>query len=148
MKAQLSFARSMVFCLLLLILAWPRVLQGQPEPSSPALPHRYFFLIDTSLESAKSSLVVRQTVYDLLVTSMFGQMRPGDLLDIWTYDDDVHADRFPEVTWDPATAESWANRGDELLRREAVNKRGDFKTVMAAALRALSASPSITLFLI
>ena len=148
MKAPLSFARWAAFSLLLLFAAWTRPVQGQAEPSRPALPHRYLFLIDTSLESARSSLVVRQTVYDLLVTSMFGQMRPGDVLDIWTYDDDVHTDRFPEVTWDPAAAESWANRGDELLRQEPVNKRGDFKNVMAATLRAFSSSPSITLFLL
>src|SRR5258705_6440419 len=108
MKAPLTFACWMVRCLLLLFLTWPSVLSGQPEPSTPSWPHRYLFLVDTSVENARSSLVVRQTVYDLLVTSMFGQMRPGDLLNVWTYDDDLHPDRFPEVIWDAAMAESWA----------------------------------------
>src|SRR5579872_4008156 len=70
-----------------------------PQPPRPAVrvnrdkpaeqkDHRFLFVVDTSLSMRADAGPARQAVTDLLKSSMQGQMRDGDTLGVWTYDEE------------------------------------------------------------
>lgn len=72
--------------------------------NSPAQPpqgsgNRYLLIFDTSRGMARRADSLVNSVGELVLSGMNGQMRQGDTLGIWTFDESLHTGMFPLQTW-------------------------------------------------
>src|ERR1043166_2884743 len=79
-----------VFCFLLFAF-------GASAQSS----NRWLLVVDTSMSMRDRVKGIGEVVGDLLTTGMHGQMRRGDTLGIWTFNDKLHAGEAPLQIWAP-----------------------------------------------
>jgi hypothetical protein len=118
-----------------------------PATNSPAW-NRYLFVVDTSRTMEKRADAVEQLIVGLLASGMNGQLRRGDTLGIWTFNDGLHAGKFPLQAWAPETARPIAQRTVKFLRDQKYEKSARMEKVMPEIGRLIKDSKFITVILI
>ena len=92
--------------LLLVAALAPCPLRAQTNTAKAAPPsNRCLLIVETSRSMQRRADAVLKTVQDLLTSGLSGQLRQGDTLGLWTFNEDLYAGRFPLQTWSPAGAE-------------------------------------------
>jgi hypothetical protein len=134
--------------ILFVLLGWlaalsPATTQDQPAPTnSPASPatgpqsfekqyspgltsrsQRLVFVVDTSFSMARLEAPLRQTIFDLVSSGAQGYMRPGDIYEIWTFNEQVYKSRFPPMAWDPLLDRALANGAVKFLKSQRFEKQ-------------------------
>ena len=89
-----------------------------------------------------------QTVQDLLTSGMAGQLRQGDTLGVWTFNDDLYAGRFPLQNWSPETQPDSASRMLDFLKGQKWEKQASFDKVLPALSRIVKDSRLLTVVLV
>jgi len=105
-----TFRLSCLCCLIFLALSWPA-----PAATNvpPVIPDRYLLVLDVSAPMRPRAAAVQQAVTSLLVSGFQGQIRDGDQIGIWTFNDQLHSGDFELLTW------SGSDRND--LTRQVLN---------------------------
>src|SRR4051812_30724172 len=70
--------------------------------------NRWLFVFNTSASMKDRVQGIQAVTHDLLTTAMHGNIRSGDTIGIWTFNNNLHADEAPLQTWHPDTAPSIA----------------------------------------
>ena len=144
-----ALPRALLAGLLFLIALTPCPLHAQAEATKAPLPsNRYLLVVETSRSMQRRADGVLQTVRDLLRSGLGGQLRRGDTLGIWTYNESLQAGRFPLQTWSPATQNDITLRTLAFLRGQKYDKQAGFDKVLPALSGVVKASPRITVILI
>ena len=73
--------------------------------------NRYLFIVDTSRAMKSRADGVVKTVQDLLTSGLGGQLRRGDSLGLWIFNDELYAGRFPLQEWSPDPAGDISKNG-------------------------------------
>src|ERR1051325_3072999 len=71
---------------------------SQTNISRPA-PRRYLFIVETSRSMGHRSDGTIKTVANLLFSGMYGQIRQGDTIGVWTYNKELYTGRLPLQRW-------------------------------------------------
>jgi hypothetical protein len=141
--------RALLAGLLFLIALTPGPLHAQADAAKAPLPsNRYLLVVETSRSMQRRADGVLQTVRDLLRSGLGGQLRRGDTLGIWTYNESLQAGRFPLQTWSPAMQNDITLRMLAFLRGQKYDKQAGFDKVLPALSGVVKASPRITVILI
>ena len=93
---------------LLLALAgvlWAAGLRAQP--AGPVGQGRWLFIFDTSSDMKRRLPAVLKEA-DTLLTAGNGEIRAGDSIGVWTFDQALHHGEFPLVRWNPDDADDIA----------------------------------------
>jgi hypothetical protein len=77
---------------------------GRAQPEPQIADNRFLFIFDTSAEMKKRLPAVQAEVNQLMSTGLRGQLRPGDSVGVWTFDQDLHTGQFPLQSWRPENA--------------------------------------------
>ena len=64
----------------------------------PQTRNRFLFIINTSSAMRRMTNGIQEAALGLLKSGMQGQLRDGDTLGVWTYDDELHTG-FPMQVW-------------------------------------------------
>jgi hypothetical protein len=91
---------------------------------------------------------VIQAVQDMLNSGLGGQLRQGDTLGVWTFNESLYAGRFPLQTWSPEAQQGIALRTVAFLKAQKYEKQASFDKVLPALSRLIKDSPLITIILI
>src|ERR1051326_3780448 len=78
---------SCVFALLLCLSSVTLVAQTSDAPSAPHSPNRFLFIIETSRAMRPRAPGVFEAMKQALDSSLNGQIHQGDLVGIWTFND-------------------------------------------------------------
>jgi hypothetical protein len=143
-----TFARSCLVFFVALAL-WP--LSARAQTNAVAIGtngNRFLFLIETSRAMKGRSAGVNAAVKDLLDSSMSGQLRRGDTLGIWTYNQKLYAGRFPLQQWSPESQRTVVTRVISFLQEQTYEHQAALPTVMPTLERLIKQSPFITVILI
>src|SRR5256885_2136671 len=62
-------------------------------------PPTSLLIVETSRAMEKRTINLARALDRLLGSGMQGQIRSGDTLGVWTYNDELHAGDFPLQTW-------------------------------------------------
>jgi hypothetical protein len=81
-------------CGLLAALALPVT-----APAQPSSPQRWLFIFDLSPAMQKRLPATEAVLKDFFTTAAGGQLREGDSIGVWTFDQKLHAGQFPLVDW-------------------------------------------------
>ena len=111
-------------------------------PSLP--PGRFLFMVDTSLSMRGRADGMLRAVETLLASDLDGRLRPGDTIGLWTFNQEVHAGRFPLQTWTPATRSATSANLLAFLRQQRYERKTDLDQALRKALPLVRASQAIT----
>jgi hypothetical protein len=110
--------------------------------------NRWLLVFNTSAAMRDRAGNVGALMQDLLTTAMHGNLRSGDTIGIWTYNDVLRADEAPLQTWDPRQARSVAQNTLEFLSHYRYGKTAAFGDVLTNMLRVIDLSDVITVILV
>jgi hypothetical protein len=148
-RGGFALPRLLVAGLLFVVARTPHTLLAQADKAKAPLPsNRYLLVVETSRSMQRWADGVRQTVQDLLKSGLGGQLRRGDTLGVWTYNESLYAGRFPLQTWSPETQEDVILHTLTFLKEQKYEKQASFDKVLPALSRVIKGSPFITIILI
>jgi hypothetical protein len=135
--------------LLLFTVLTPSLVPAQTDTDKAGpSPHRWLLIVETSRSMQRRSDAVVEAVQDLLSSGMAGQLRQGDTLGVWTFNDDLYAGRFPLQIWSSEAQKDIASRMLTFLKGQKYEKRANFDKVLPALNRVISDSRLLTVVLI
>jgi hypothetical protein len=142
MKTVLQSCRRLAAALLLLLA----VLPGTAQPLQRQ-ENRFLFLVDTSSAMRGYSNAVVQTVEELLASDMRGELREGDTIGLWTYNEKLNAD-FPMQVWSKAGKNSIVDNTAGFLLRQRYEKFAHLDRVMPSLKQVIKNSERVTIALV
>jgi hypothetical protein len=132
---------SFVICLGLLCLLLPAKSFAQSS-------NRWLFVYNTSSAMHDRVRGMESITYDLLTTAMHGNLKAGDTIGIWTFNNKLSADEAPLQDWSPAASQSILQNTMQFLDKHHYEKSAVFDDVLANMLRVVKNSDVITIILI
>src|ERR1043165_1195230 len=139
--------RVSVAVLLLLLCLCPIAPRAQTNdaPIAPHSPNRFLFVIATSRAMRPRARGVFEAVKQALDSNLNGQIHQGDLVGIWTFNDNVYQGLFPSQEWSQATQLAFAVRLQTLANPEIYLKRARLEKVIPEMARVISENENVTI---
>ena len=117
-------------------------LVAQTNASAP--PNRFLFVVETSRAMRPRAAGVFNAMKHALDSSLNGQIRQGDLVGIWTFNESVYQEMFPSQVWSQPTQLAFAVRLPTLANPEIYLKRARLEKVLPEVLKVISESENVT----
>ena len=92
--------------------------------------NRWLLVVETSRNLKPRDEAIAQITGNLVLSGMNGQMREGDTLGVWTYNNELHAGGFPLQTWSPENSKVVAERVAKFLANNKFENRPNFSKVL------------------
>ena len=113
-----------LFCL---TIAWSAPVQEKEKKADTQ--HNFLFVIDSSLSMAPRKTNTMQMVRQMILSGFEKQIRPGDSIDIWVYDEENHINAFPPQIWEDADARRIAVNAGRFIDVQKFRGRSRFEPV-------------------
>ena len=110
--------------------------------------NRWLIIADTSFSMGRRDQAMQVAVQNMLLSGMSGQLRRGDTIGLWIFNDDLYTGRFPLQIWMPEGRQTIALRVMEFLKRQRYEKDTRFDKVITAVIRLAANSDTLTVILI
>ncbi len=110
--------------------------------------NRYLLIVETSHSTHHRFDGVIKTVGNLLVSSIGGQIRQGDSLGVWTYNQQLYTGRLPLQRWATLEKEDIASTVLNFLKSQKYEKQPAFASVRPALNKVIKDSEFITIILV
>lgn len=123
------------------------VILGSAMFSCAAPAGRYLLIVETAKPMKRELPAVQQCVGELLASGMSGQLKPGDTLGLWTYNDELHAGDFPMQVWEASAAAEVSKRVDDFLGRQRCQNEARISHALTAMLQVIEESDRITVLI-
>ena len=117
-----------IIAVLLAGILWVLAIQAQTQMNS--VESRYLLIFDTSSAMKKCLPTTQTTVNRLFLSMMNGQLRPGDGIGVWTFDQKLRAGQFPLQRWLPENAAVIASNITTFIEQEHYSKSTYFDAIM------------------
>ncbi len=139
----------LLLCFLTAIAVLPelRAQTNLPPATNIALPNRFLLVVDTSASMKRRAGDVLKIVDGIIASGASGQLRVGDTLGVWTFNEDVYSD-LPLQTWAVNEREQIASRTDDFLKQQRYAKTSRFDKLLPNLRDVIRASDIITIFII
>lgn len=115
--------------------------------SSAAAADRYLLIVETAKAMKRELPAVQQCVRELLASGMSGQLKPGDTLGVWTYNNDLHAGDFPMQVWEASATAEISKRVDDFLGKQHCQNEARISHALSAMLQVIADSDRITVLI-
>ena len=114
----------------------------------PVSDNRYLVILDTSRGMQRRSEGTLKAVQELLKSSFDDQVRQGDTIGLWTFNDQLHAGQFPLQQWSAETRSGIEERIFNFVGTQRYEKGAAIDRVISAMQQVIRNSDLITIFLI
>ncbi|MGP8198563.1 MAG: vWA domain-containing protein [Limisphaerales bacterium] len=108
---------------------------------------RFLFIVDTSAAMRGCSNASVQSVAELLDSDMKGEIRKGDTIGLWTYDEKLSTE-YPMQVWSTEDKSAILDEMAAYLRGRRYGKRAHLENVMPALNQVIKNSERLTVILI
>jgi len=143
-----KYAR-LVVSLLAMMAFWPGKICGQTNAAAGRTQeNRWLLVVETSRSMQHRHEGTLQSIQQALASGMNGQLRRGDTLGIWTFNEQVYAGRFPLEQWSPERKKEVSNHVLSFLQAQKYEKQGGLDKIIPALASIAKRSPFITIILI
>jgi hypothetical protein len=122
-------------------------LEAQAQTNTVAS-QRILLVVETSARMQPRAAGVASTVQDLLASNLQGQIRPGDTLGLWTYNQEVYTGKFPLQHWSAAAKPQIIQALSKFLSNQPFEKNADFSKVLPGIKKIVGESQLSTIILI
>ena len=118
---------------------------GEPSRTNSS-PKRCLIIVDTSRTMQPRAAGVFQALKPLVESGLDGQLREGDLVSVWTFNEVLHTNGFEE--WSSQTQLALAARLGSFLRPDLYQKKANLDRVLPEMNRLLREPSVITVLLV
>jgi hypothetical protein len=115
--------------------------------SQPEIENRVLFIFDTSADMKKRVPAEQKILETILFTSMSGQLRSGDSMGVWTFDQDLRTGQFPLQRWDSSQAAMITSNIMTLVGKQHYRKTTTFDTLQPALNQVVENSQRLTVLI-
>jgi hypothetical protein len=119
----------------------------EPSPKHRRMENRFLFVIDTSSAMKARTNGIQEAVNGLLESDMKGELRKGDTIGLWTYNDKLGTD-FPMEIWSEEKKESIFLEVREHMRHLHYEKRSHLDKTFPEIMHVVENSERLTVILI
>src|SRR6266567_1997972 len=146
---RLPIPSLVITSLALLGFPGPRPLWAEPEAvKRPSPTNRYLLIVNTSHSMGPRAEGSLRAVQQLLESAMNGQLRRGDTLGVWTFNQELYMGRFPLQHWSPGDRRGVTLRTLAFLQKQKYERRASFDKVLPAMDSLVKDSEFITVILV
>jgi hypothetical protein len=123
-------------------------LSAAPAAASATVPGRYLLIVETSDDMRRRTEGTQKLLGELMRSGFNGQLRPGDTIGVWTFNDQLHTGVFPLQLWTPQTREKTAAGLVGFLKAQRYEKSGNLTPVLPEMASVVKDSDKITVLLV
>ena len=105
---------------------------------------RFLFLIETSAAMDANKPALRRSLQSVIESGLNGQMRYGDTIGLWTYNDKLDT-AFPMVIWRREHVQDVTNAVNFWMAKQKFVRRGDMSKVMPLLQNVIKSSQKLTI---
>lgn len=109
---------------------------------------RVLVILDISAGMQKRSENLQRVVSQLFSSGFNGQVRRGDTIGMWTYNDTLHTGEFPLQRWSPQSARQITSVAAQFAQNQRYSKQSSLAPVMAQLTNIVADSDRITVVLV
>lgn len=125
-----------------------QILPAQVPGPAATSSGRYLLIVETSSSMRRRAQAVQETVRTLLRSDMNGQLRSGDTLGVWTFNEELYAGRLSLQLWTPGRREVVAQNIIEFLKQQSCEKQARLENVVPELAHVIKSSGALTVLLI
>jgi hypothetical protein len=143
---QSGISWKLFLCVMLMTLSSFSPIQAQtnaPQQRS----NRYLLIVEASRSMQKRTDGVFGSIQDLLVSKMGGQLKDGDTIGVWTYNEDLGTGHLGVQRWATNMQEAVTGRILSFLKAQRFEKRGNFEKVVIPLAHVVKSSEVLTTIL-
>ena len=133
------------WCLVLSALFLPGQAASNTSASASS---RYLLVVETSRAMQPRAPGAQRAVRELLNTGMNGQLRRGDTLGVWTFNESLYTGKLPLQKWSPEIKDQITSSVTNFLAGQKNEKKADFKQVLPALDKVVTGSDYLTIILV
>jgi len=111
-------------------------------------PERFLFIIDVGSDMQKRATNTQRAVHQLFATGFQGQLRPGDTIGMWTYNNELHTGQYPLQRWLPRVSREISVASIQFVQDLRYGKRSQLETLRTPLADVVADSDRITVVLI
>jgi hypothetical protein len=142
-------AMSASFLLLLWFLCLlTNTTSAQPAASTNSTPGRYLIIFETSFDMRRIEENATRTIGRMLSNGLDGQLKPGDSIGVWTFNNQLRAGRFPLQLWTPDSQAMITSNILAFLGSQSYTNFGRIERVLTQLQEVVKASEKITVLFI
>ncbi len=138
--------KGVLLAVVALLMAFQSRAATPPTPLTPDC--RYLFIVDTSLSMARLQEGVNNAMYRMVATGLGGQMVPGEVFTIWTFNEEVQQREFPLNSWSEELNQLMGNRVIQFLQNQRYRRNANMRALINAIIQAKQTCPRLAVFLI
>jgi hypothetical protein len=120
--------RARIFAVLLVGFFLIPAARAQPD-GQRAVENRFLLVFGTSADMKKRLPMVQKALNDLFLTSMGGQLQPGDSIGVWTFDQELRTGQFPLQYWLPDQAATISGNIAGFVGKQRYSKTTSFNVL-------------------
>ena len=120
--------------------------EAAPAPLTPDC--RYLFVVDTSLSMARLQNQVSSSLSQMISSGLGGQMAPGEVFTIWTFNEAVQQREYPLNSWSPDLKQQMGNRVVQFMQNQRYRRSPNMRALINAVYQAKQTCPKLAVFLI
>ena len=147
-EVRFSLPQPLLAGLLCVTALLPCRLPAQTNNAKVEPSNRCLFIVETSQSMQRRRAAVLKTLQDLLTSGLNGQLRRGDTLGLWTFNEDLYAGRFPLQAWSPDAKGEIASRMVAFLKAQKYEKQVRFDRLWPALDHLIANSRNLTVILV
>ncbi|HXC99271.1 MAG TPA: hypothetical protein VN048_08010, partial [Verrucomicrobiae bacterium] len=125
----------------------PAVATSAPAPEALSS-NRFLFVVDTSAPMHQHLHDIIGVEESILRSSASGQLRNGDSIGVWTFNEDVYTGAMPLQIWSADDSEEITLRIAEFIRSQDFGKKSRLDLAMVPVAKVVKMSDIITVFVI
>jgi hypothetical protein len=141
---RVGYYLGLIGCLLVTSQAWPQT----NAPRYGTISSRFLLIVETSRPMHRRSDATIKTVTSLLSSGFNHQIKQGDTLGIWTYNQQLYAGRIPLQRWSTPLQHEIVSDTIDFLKSQKYQKQPAFSSVRPALDKVIKDSEFITVILI
>ena len=134
-------------CLLATLISAPGLLAQNNPPVSELSSNRFLIIVDTSTSMKRMAPDIIKIIAEIIKSSASGQLRTGDSLGLWTFNEEVFSE-LPAQNWSFPQREKIGDRIIDFLKHRRLEKSSRLDQVMPDLLDIVKASDIITVIII
>jgi hypothetical protein len=110
--------------------------------------HRFLLVVETSKTMQRYGDAAVNAIHQLLGSDMQKQLRPGDSIGVWTYNDELYTGKLPSQEWNPTDSKVIYNRILKFIIEQKFEKTGSWHKALPTIARVVKDSQLITVILV
>ncbi len=140
-----SFPYRIVICRLFFALCL--FIAALPAGADTSPSDRFLLIVNTSSAMQRRAQNLQTVLSNLFASAFEGEIKPGDTIGLWTYNETLQAGKFPLQIWPKTNGQQVASAVLQFLKKQRFEKRDNFASVVEALPSVVKNSRCITIIL-